>query len=519
MKEKQPSVPASQQQQFQAAMPSSFLSNYQPQVVAYGLHIAQLHAYSAMANGSNVVQRQPSPHGGLPEQLQTGIESLSGIAMDDVRVHYHSSKPAQLQAHAYAQGTEIHLAPGQERHLPHEAWHVVQQKQGRVKPTLQLKGVAINDDSALEREADQMGEKAMGITSFSSMAGMDAHIQKKSALAQSLPTQRVVQRVKSDPAYNTLTLKQKLEQFYDYTYLYMFNPRPALLKTLDTEIAALDKNNLAANLLMDYQARALHDVWLLLSDFCNSDDPGENQNKINRHANVELLRDELQTLIETNNAWQQGQIDLLSNTARGQNVGTMSRQGYKKYVNQLEERSGNKAMAGFHGDCQAGIQAQQHSVGFENLAEHQRALIMFIIGQGYGLVNEVLRSGTTAVADQDLILKAKEIVTALGSMTARAGEEERYSTHFPGGQTNPADLEVDKVYADRGFFFVGEERPSDAGFCMYIQFNRGYFLSAEIARQFYGQDKSQYILLPNTQLRYLGEVKEFRKTRYRFQEV
>jgi hypothetical protein len=25
--------------------------------------------------------------------------------------------------------------PGQEQHLPHEAWHVVQQKQGRVKPT------------------------------------------------------------------------------------------------------------------------------------------------------------------------------------------------------------------------------------------------------------------------------------------------------------------------------------------------------------------------------------------------
>ena len=27
---------------------------------------------------------------------------------------------------AYAQGSDIHLAPGQEQHLPHEAWHVVQ---------------------------------------------------------------------------------------------------------------------------------------------------------------------------------------------------------------------------------------------------------------------------------------------------------------------------------------------------------------------------------------------------------
>ncbi|GAL35435.1 translation initiation factor 2 [Vibrio maritimus] len=82
--------------------------------------------------------------------------------MDDVKVHYNSSKPAQLQAHAYAQGSNIHIGPGQEKHLAHEAWHVVQQKQGRVKPTMQMKGkVNINDDASLEREADVMGAKAL----------------------------------------------------------------------------------------------------------------------------------------------------------------------------------------------------------------------------------------------------------------------------------------------------------------------------------------------------------------------
>jgi hypothetical protein len=80
--------------------------------------------------------------------------------MDDVRVHYGSPKPAALGALAFAQGNDIHLAPGQEQHLPHEAWHVVQQKQGRVKPTLQAKGMPINDDRGLEREADAFGEKA-----------------------------------------------------------------------------------------------------------------------------------------------------------------------------------------------------------------------------------------------------------------------------------------------------------------------------------------------------------------------
>lgn len=99
---------------------------------------------------------------GLPDQLKSGVERLSGYTMDDVTVHYNSPRPAQLQAHAYAQGTDIHLASGQEKHLPHEAWHVVQQKQGRVAPTLQLKGkVAVNDDPGLEQEADVMGSKAL----------------------------------------------------------------------------------------------------------------------------------------------------------------------------------------------------------------------------------------------------------------------------------------------------------------------------------------------------------------------
>ena len=107
-----------------------------------------------------VVQRSEH-NGGLPEQLKLGVERLSGYSMDDVKVHYNSAKPGQLQAHAFAQGSAIHLAPGQEKHLPHEAWHVVQQKQGRVKATKQLKSkININDDAKLEGEADLMGEKA-----------------------------------------------------------------------------------------------------------------------------------------------------------------------------------------------------------------------------------------------------------------------------------------------------------------------------------------------------------------------
>ena len=122
-----------------------------------------LHGKGEMTGNSQVSSEVSRPNKtGLPDRLKTGIENLSGYSMDDVKVHYNSDKPARLQAHAYAQGTDIHLGPRQEKHLPHEAWHVVQQKQGRVRPTMQMKGgVNINDDAGLEKEADVMGAKAM----------------------------------------------------------------------------------------------------------------------------------------------------------------------------------------------------------------------------------------------------------------------------------------------------------------------------------------------------------------------
>jgi hypothetical protein len=102
---------------------------------------------------------------GMPDDLKAGVESLSGFDLSDVRVHYNSDQPALLRALAYTQGRDIHVAPGQERYLPHEAWHVVQQAQGRVRPTFQMKwlGVEVNDNAGLEREAGEMGERALGV--------------------------------------------------------------------------------------------------------------------------------------------------------------------------------------------------------------------------------------------------------------------------------------------------------------------------------------------------------------------
>ena len=110
------------------------------------------------------ISQKKSNQSGIPNPLKSGVEQLSGLSMDSVKVHYNSEKPAQLNAHAYAQGNQIHIAPGQEQHLPHEAWHVVQQAQGRVKPTKQLRGkFSINDNQQLEKEADTMGSKAISL--------------------------------------------------------------------------------------------------------------------------------------------------------------------------------------------------------------------------------------------------------------------------------------------------------------------------------------------------------------------
>ena len=145
--------------------------------------------------GENTIQRKEN-NTGLPDNLKSGIESLSGHSMDDVKVHYNSSQPAQLNAHAFAQGSDIHLGSGQEKHLAHEAWHVVQQKQGRVQANRQMKGeVNINDNEGLEHEADVMGEKALQMKLNTSIQKQTI-LQKKDAPIQlrreSIPEQLIL---------------------------------------------------------------------------------------------------------------------------------------------------------------------------------------------------------------------------------------------------------------------------------------------------------------------------------------
>jgi hypothetical protein len=138
--------------------------NQSPRVVAQ----AQMaHTLSADTIGLQQNLKTNENRTGLPDALKSGIENLSGLAMDDVKVEYNSGEPAHYQALAITQGKNIHIGPGQERYLPHEAWHAVQQKQGRVQATMQMGGLAVNDDEGLEQEADVMGAHALQLAAQS----------------------------------------------------------------------------------------------------------------------------------------------------------------------------------------------------------------------------------------------------------------------------------------------------------------------------------------------------------------
>ena len=174
-----------------------------------------------MANNAAQRAEAPRPNNtGMPDNLKAGIESLSGFSMDDVRVHYNSSKPATVQALAYTQGTDIHVAPGQEKHLPHEAWHVAQQMAGRVSPTTNINGMPVNDNAALEHEADVMGEKAESVND---------EIEKKISNIETIKSNKVYQAKFYEKIWNSenkkLEYKWHKEDAKDDDYIKLYEKK------------------------------------------------------------------------------------------------------------------------------------------------------------------------------------------------------------------------------------------------------------------------------------------------------
>ena len=109
-----------------------------------------------------MAQSKGSP---LPADTKEKMQGLFGADFSSVRVHTNSALPP-AGAEAHTVGNDIFIKSGKydphtsdgRRLLGHELTHVVQQAKGQVKVKPGGNGLNINDDPALEREADMMGK-------------------------------------------------------------------------------------------------------------------------------------------------------------------------------------------------------------------------------------------------------------------------------------------------------------------------------------------------------------------------
>jgi hypothetical protein len=123
---------------------------------------------------ATVVQRLPESRPFAPDRPRTlpgnvlqKMESAFGHDFSRVSIH-EGERAASIGARAFAQGENLHFAPGAfrphsaegQKVLGHELAHVVQQRQRLVRPTARIGRHPLNADARLEAHADRAGEMA-----------------------------------------------------------------------------------------------------------------------------------------------------------------------------------------------------------------------------------------------------------------------------------------------------------------------------------------------------------------------
>jgi antitoxin component HigA of HigAB toxin-antitoxin module len=104
----------------------------------------------------------------MPEEVQANMEHSFGEDFSDVQIHDNSTKAEDLGAKAFTQGKDVHFAPGEfqpdskegQELIGHELTHVVQQKECKVHGSEVHGKKMVNQDPALEKEADDAGKLA-----------------------------------------------------------------------------------------------------------------------------------------------------------------------------------------------------------------------------------------------------------------------------------------------------------------------------------------------------------------------
>ena len=126
-----------------------------------------LQASSDLESRLNATKGSGAP---LQDDTRSSMESAFGADFSGVRVHTDQNSVQMnqdLRAQAFTHGSDVYFNQGKynpgttegQKLLGHELTHVVQQRAGQVKETMQAVGLPVNDNVGLEKEADEMGEK------------------------------------------------------------------------------------------------------------------------------------------------------------------------------------------------------------------------------------------------------------------------------------------------------------------------------------------------------------------------
>jgi len=151
----------------------------------------------------------------LPDDVKSKMESSFGTDFSGVNIHTNSGQATNIGALAYTQGNDVHFAPGQfnpgtqkgQELIGHELTHVVQQRQGRVKQEKQGKGLSVNKNPLLEKEADEMGAKAAQ-GKMADVAGKGSGVQKQDQGGGTITDQDVIEKYCDE-------LKDKIQRHID----------------------------------------------------------------------------------------------------------------------------------------------------------------------------------------------------------------------------------------------------------------------------------------------------------------
>ena len=161
-------------------------AEYAPHQTPAGLNVTTSETIAPIAKETATVAADATVLENMGRALNADFSSVT--------LHANSKRAENLGALAFCEGEHIYFAPGQYNPaipmglqlIGHELVHVLQQRAGRVRPTSQHNGTAINNELGLEAEAEELGRAAANSVRIGVPAANDRSAVK-AATTQSNP--------------------------------------------------------------------------------------------------------------------------------------------------------------------------------------------------------------------------------------------------------------------------------------------------------------------------------------------